>query len=93
MLTRHITFLYIISETSNTILSNQRNEIGEGSDETKALVSKQPEEPMEKCDRKKSRNIDNDLNNINFHLMLFFMWMAVAIVNVPALLTWARNFK
>ncbi|XP_050345839.1 GPI inositol-deacylase isoform X2 [Nymphalis io] len=35
----------------------------------------------------------NDLNSINFHIMLFFMWMAVTLINLPALLTWARNFK
>ncbi|CAK1547233.1 unnamed protein product [Leptosia nina] len=37
--------------------------------------------------------VDEDLNNINFHMMLFFMWMCVTLVNIPALLTWARNFK
>ncbi|VVD00800.1 unnamed protein product [Leptidea sinapis] len=37
--------------------------------------------------------IDEDLNNLNFHMMLFFLWMCVTLANVPALLTWARNFK
>ncbi|XP_031765165.2 GPI inositol-deacylase isoform X2 [Galleria mellonella] len=36
---------------------------------------------------------DDDLNNIHFHMILFLMWMSVTLVNVPALLTWARNFK
>lgn len=37
--------------------------------------------------------IDKDLNGLNFHMMMFFLWLVVAIVNIPALLTWARNFK
>lgn len=36
---------------------------------------------------------DANLDNINFHMMLFFLWITVTILNVPALLTWARNFK
>lgn len=38
-------------------------------------------------------DVDDELNNLNFHVMMFFLWMSVALVNVPALLTWARNFK
>lgn len=41
----------------------------------------------------KDGDVDDDLNNLNFHMMMFFMWMCVTLVNVPALLTWARNFK
>ncbi|XP_059047007.1 GPI inositol-deacylase [Achroia grisella] len=37
--------------------------------------------------------VDEDLNNIHFHMMLFLLWISVTMVNVPALLTWARNFK
>ncbi|XP_022125141.2 GPI inositol-deacylase [Pieris rapae] len=45
------------------------------------------------CKDAPKENVDEDLNNINFHMMLFFMWMCVTLVNIPALLTWARNFK
>lgn len=41
----------------------------------------------------KDDDVDEDLNNLNFHMMMFFMWLCVTLVNVPALLTWARNFK
>lgn len=44
-------------------------------------------------DNGKEDDINEDLNNINFHMMMFFLWLSVALVNVPALLTWARNFK
>lgn len=47
-------------------------------------------------DRKTSdakSDVDDDLNNLNFHVMMFFLWLCVTLVNVPVLLTWARNFK
>lgn len=50
-----------------------------------------------KCDdgnrTKSDDSVDEELNKLNFHMMLFFMWLCVTLVNVPALLTWARNFK
>lgn len=47
-----------------------------------------------KCNKTdKDNEVDEELNNLNFHMMMFFMWMCVTLVNVPALLTWARNFK
>ncbi|XP_028171511.1 GPI inositol-deacylase isoform X1 [Ostrinia furnacalis] len=36
---------------------------------------------------------EDELNYLNFHVMMFFLWICVAMVNVPTLLTWARNFK
>ncbi|XP_064071825.1 GPI inositol-deacylase isoform X2 [Vanessa tameamea] len=65
----------------------------ENNDNSKALLPKVAEEKKEKCDTNEAKHEDEDLNNINFHMMLFFLWMAVTIVNIPALLTWARNFK
>ncbi|XP_068631701.1 GPI inositol-deacylase [Battus philenor] len=38
-------------------------------------------------------NINEDLNKLNFHMMMFLLWLLVTIINTPALLTWARNFK
>ncbi|XP_041978231.1 GPI inositol-deacylase [Aricia agestis] len=69
-----------------------------------AIENKNVKEEMEKDDKDKEievtnnkcnneNEIDEDLNNLNFHMMLFFLWMCVTIVNIPALLTWARNFK
>ncbi|PZC86467.1 hypothetical protein B5X24_HaOG209186 [Helicoverpa armigera] len=45
---------------------------------------------------KKNENnldVDEDLSSLNFHMMMFSLWLAVTMVNVPALLTWARNFS
>ncbi|CAG9584705.1 unnamed protein product [Danaus chrysippus] len=47
---------------------------------------------IDKCDASEN-HIDEDLSSINFHVMMFFLWMTVTVVNIPALLTWARNFK
>ncbi|OWR55551.1 gpi inositol deacylase pgap1 [Danaus plexippus plexippus] len=47
---------------------------------------------IQKCDSSENL-IDEELSSINFHVMMFFLWMAVTVVNIPALLTWARNFK
>ena len=69
-----------ISQTDNKSSSNLLNE-------------NETEKNKNKCDSSKSEHIDEDLNNINFHMMMFFLWMIVTLVNVPALLTWARNFK
>ncbi|KAL4704963.1 hypothetical protein ACJJTC_013420 [Scirpophaga incertulas] len=38
-------------------------------------------------------NIDSDLTSLHFHVLMFFLWASVTMVNVPVLLTWARNFK
>lgn len=41
----------------------------------------------------KFSDVDEDLSSLNFHMMMFSMWLTVTLVNVPALLTWARNFS
>ena len=46
----------------------------------------------EKKEDKRSK-VDEDLSSLNFHMMIFSMWLTVTLVNVPALLTWARNFS
>lgn len=47
------------------------------------------------CDESEDKHaeVDEDLSSLNFHMMMFSMWLAVTLVNVPALLTWARNFS
>lgn len=74
------------------------NNVGQdGSSNTDcALVSANKEserKPKEDSIKGESKDLDEDFNSINFHMMLFFMWITVTLVNVPALLTWARNFK
>lgn len=71
--------------------------------ENKALVAAEPSESDDKvkmeedseCKRNeiKINYVDQDLNSLNFHMMMFILWLLVTFVNVPALITWARNFK
>ncbi|CAH2238309.1 jg17468 [Pararge aegeria aegeria] len=71
---------------------NDETDAGENTQETQALVTQEPEEIKEECDTQAAKDIEN-LSNIYFHLMLFFMWLVVTIANIPALLTWAHNFQ
>ncbi|XP_075973637.1 GPI inositol-deacylase [Anticarsia gemmatalis] len=68
----------------------------ENNTEVKEVTSEKPR--GRKNSRKRNSqgadsDVDEDLNNLNFHMMMFFMWVVVTLVNVPALLTWARNFS
>ncbi|XP_072931942.1 GPI inositol-deacylase isoform X2 [Epargyreus clarus] len=70
-------------------------------DNSKALVKKQGSceakeksgEPNETDKQNQPTDVDVALNDLNFHMTMFFMWMTVTIINIPALLTWARNFQ
>ncbi|XP_038211985.1 GPI inositol-deacylase isoform X2 [Zerene cesonia] len=86
-----------INDVKKSILENKD---GINNDSSKALV--QAKDDCKNKENSKEENtknhdnkadVDDGLNNINFHMMLFFLWVCVAIVNIPALLTWARNFK
>ncbi|CAH0723349.1 unnamed protein product, partial [Brenthis ino] len=84
----------VLSKDKDT---DKKDEI-ETTDESKSLISRNNSEEKEEqteCNEKKAEtlNIDKDLNNINFHMMMFFLWVVVTVVNIPPLLTWARNFK
>ncbi|XP_046960059.1 GPI inositol-deacylase [Vanessa cardui] len=81
-----------LDESDNTS-TDDKSMNTENNDTSKALLPKVTDEKKDKCDANEAEHVDEDLNNINFHMMLFFLWMAVTIVNIPALLTWARNFK
>ncbi|CAB3224247.1 unnamed protein product [Arctia plantaginis] len=75
-------------------LENRDITVGSNSD---GIANEKKSEQSSK--RKESNNSENNLdmheglNNLNFHMMLFFMWLTVTLVNMPALLTWARNFR
>ncbi|KAJ0177266.1 hypothetical protein K1T71_007275 [Dendrolimus kikuchii] len=81
----------------NKLNSNESQETNEVNNELQSEQNDSEEQKASKCDGVKDYSnkddINEDLNNINFHMMMFFLWLSVAIVNVPALLTWARNFK
>ncbi|CAG9786117.1 unnamed protein product [Diatraea saccharalis] len=79
------------------------NEDGkEIADNNEVVVAQSDEKADEKeeknCNEKSRRkgsgdsSTDDDLNNLNFHVMMFLLWICVTLVNLPALLTWARNF-
>lgn len=53
-------------------------------DETFAGDTKRPEE---------SSQLSTAYNAIYFHSSLFFLWCIVTAINIPAVLTWAHNFK
>lgn len=38
-------------------------------------------------------SLPSDYNGIFFHSTIFFLWCIVACINIPAVLTWAHNFK
>lgn len=50
------------------------------------------QEEKEKC---KIASVDKDeqLSGLNFHVMMFSLWLISTLLNITALLTWARNFK
>ncbi|XP_013169159.1 PREDICTED: GPI inositol-deacylase isoform X2 [Papilio xuthus] len=37
--------------------------------------------------------INEEMSKLNFHMMMFLLWLIITIINIPILLTWARNFK
>ncbi|KAJ8946172.1 hypothetical protein NQ318_004425 [Aromia moschata] len=42
---------------------------------------------------KEVNELSHCYNSIFFHTTLFFIWCIIALINVPAVLTWAHNFK
>ncbi|XP_013199791.1 GPI inositol-deacylase [Amyelois transitella] len=84
-------------------IKDSSNNDNEKTESEKAIVVNSVEkgqgESVPKCDEIEDKKIeaeeiiDDNLNNLNFHMMLFFMWIVVTIVNLPVLMTWARNFK
>lgn len=82
-------------ENTNDIqdLENKDNTISCNSENTDN--ENKPSQSTKRKESNKSENLDMNegLNNLNFHVMLFFMWLTVTLVNMPALLTWARNFR
>ncbi|CAG9093674.1 unnamed protein product [Plutella xylostella] len=93
-----------VKENKDTDKDNEIKDKELKSEETQALVavsdSETRQEVESKEESKKSRRrrksdheMDEELSNLHFHTMMFFLWMVVTLINVPCLLTWARNFK
>lgn len=88
---------------SDKISDNKVVALKDTTKKTKGDLNK--EKSLQKCEKKTDKNgddgksnnasndVDEELNNLNFHMTMFFLWMCVTLVNVPALMTWAKNFK
>lgn len=83
----------IENKTPPNNITETESKNSSGSSTSNLLQENITEKSNKECNAIKTEHIDEDLNNINFHVMMFFLWMIVTLVNVPALLTWARNFK
>ncbi|KAJ2945874.1 hypothetical protein O0L34_g4777 [Tuta absoluta] len=83
------------STSNEAIVSKDEQKTDESSTSNEAIVKKdENKKPGRKCnERRNSGGLDDDLNSLNFHMMMFLLWVCVTLVNLPALLTWARNFK
>lgn len=62
----------------------ESNEIKESKETVKETAAREKE---------KKRSEDFSLNPLHFHFAMFFLWCLVTLLNVPALLTWAHNYK
>ncbi|KAF9424109.1 hypothetical protein HW555_000818 [Spodoptera exigua] len=81
------------AETS-LIKAEATTQEGQGDGNNETGVTSENTCPSSKGSKKeKHSDVDEDLSNLNFHMMMFSMWLAVTLVNVPVLLTWARNFS
>ncbi|CAG9863163.1 unnamed protein product [Phyllotreta striolata] len=94
-----------LEKTEDTISSDSKvdNVIekvtsGDESEENSAEGLNQTEtsrEPDESNDETLLGNLDlsTSYNSIFFHSTIFFLWVIVTVINIPAVLTWAHNFK
>lgn len=94
-----------IGETSKEINNDELKDDTEGlqsesvmlnQKDTDKLINQRVERTLE-TDQHMNNNswLKNLLenNDISFHFTIFFLWIIVSILNVPAVLTWAHNYK
>lgn len=78
---RHINETEVIADTETIAENNESTAV------TKKTDSEEPNR----------QNIFNDIfktnNSLFFHSSMFFIWFTVMVLNIPAVLTWAHNFK
>lgn len=75
------------SESVNN--ENNDNHSTEHKNEEANTINKENESSQEP---KKNRDNSNH-SEIHFHFTLFLMWLLVAALNIPSVLTWAHNFQ
>ncbi|KAJ8730054.1 hypothetical protein PYW07_017092 [Mythimna separata] len=81
----------VVKPTESTSQNGKRTE--DKATNMTAEIGVQAKEKVENTQADELSNVDEDLSSLNFHMMMFSMWLSVTLVNVPALLTWARNFS
>ncbi|KAJ8935241.1 hypothetical protein NQ314_012916 [Rhamnusium bicolor] len=75
-------------EANQTITQSNQQAKREEKDQHEEQSENNEEKP------KKSENeLSNSYNSIFFHSTLFFIWCIITVINIPAVLTWAHNFK
>lgn len=86
----------IIVKTKGS-LNSDLVEIKEPGDPVKQLNGiKESQETVKETavsEKEKKRYEDFSLNPLHFHFAMFFLWCLVTLLNIPALLTWAHNYK
>lgn len=68
----------------------QLEPLGEEVNRTEDITEVNEEESNE---RRPLKDLTETNNAIFFHSSIFFIWVFVTILNIPAVLTWAHNFK
>ncbi|VEN44299.1 unnamed protein product [Callosobruchus maculatus] len=63
-------------------------------DEQVAVIDRKDNENEEKdSDKEKRQQILAGYSAIFFHSTIFLLWFIVTVINLPAVMTWARNFQ
>lgn len=68
----------------------QLEPLGEEVNRTEDITEVNEEESNE---RRPLKDLTETNNAIFFHSSIFFIWVFVTVLNIPAVLTWAHNFK
>lgn len=86
---------------TRSILENMTEEERNADEELNKMLEEQLEkqkkeqeenEKKEKLTRKEYDAIIEGLSGVNFHLPLFMMLSIVAFLNLPSMITWAKNY-
>lgn len=64
----------------------------------KEAIEKQKEHELEKLKRAASQRAEYDgineaISNVNFHLTLFFLLIILTALNLPSVISWAKNYR
>ncbi|KAG6445358.1 hypothetical protein O3G_MSEX003858 [Manduca sexta] len=97
-----------LEDNPDSVTDPTSDTLSKGEDETKAIQradgndnggGDNSDNIRTDCDNDRNVASENDeelkeqLNSLNYHMLLFLLWLMVTIINLPALITWARNFN